>query len=181
MSRNHHLYRLIFRDADFRVVSSKKTGFMYKRIFFALIFATLSASVFSQMTIGSLYNDFANERDAERVSVGGLLMLVAKPFINKYGCGNISSVRVLSLEECAPEVKSRFNEQARKFRDKRYELFLNANDDDERTRIFLRFDKNTVREMVIISMGDEPALITLKGKIRPEDIERWMGSRHNEQ
>ena len=181
MSRIRHLFRLIFRDAIFLCRFIQKIKFMYRKIFIALIFAAFSVSVFPQMTISNLYNDFANEQNAEKVNVGGLLMLVAKPFINQYGGGSISSIKVLSLEECTPEVKTRFNEQAKKFRDKKYELFLNANEQDEKTRIFLRFDKNMVREMVIISMGDDPALITLKGKISPKDIEKWMSDRDNGQ
>ncbi|MDD3787483.1 MAG: DUF4252 domain-containing protein [Petrimonas sp.] len=154
---------------------------MNKRAFIIVLSGFLSLSVFSQMSFNSLYSNFSREENVEKVNLGGLLMLMAKPFVNKHTQGaSISSIKVLSLEDCTPEVKARFNNQARLFRDKRYELFVNSNEKDDKTRIYLRFDKNMVREMVIISMGDEPALISLKGKIRPEDIEKWTENTDDE-
>jgi hypothetical protein len=90
---------------------------------------------------------------------------------------NISGIKVLSLEECAPEVKQRFNESVSNLRDNRYETFLNTNDGSERTKILLRFDKNLIRELVIVTSGDDPALISITGKIDPKDIEKWSSKK----
>jgi hypothetical protein len=86
---------------------------------------------------------------------------------------------VLSLEECSPEVKQRFNERVSKLRDNRYETFLNTNDGRERTKILLRFDKDLIRELVIVTSGDDPALISITGKIDPKDIEKWSSKKRD--
>ena len=98
-------------------------------------------------------------------------MAIAKPFMDKHMSSKISSISVLSLDECSSEVKERFNRKALNFRDKDYELFVNSNDEDEKVRIFLRFHKDAIREMVVMTMGDSPTLVRLKGKISPADIE----------
>lgn len=87
-------------------------------------------------------------------------MLVAKPFMKKYTDGlNISSVKVMSFDECSQDVKLRFNALAERLNDDKYEVLLKANEKDEKTRIFARFQKNAIRELIIVSMGDEPALV----------------------
>ncbi|NMB04891.1 MAG: DUF4252 domain-containing protein [Bacteroidales bacterium] len=97
--------------------------------------------------------------------------MLAKPFMDDHGGGKLSSIRVLSLEDCPQEVKERFSRSALNFRDDDFELFLNANDDKEKARIFVKIKDQLIREMVIITMGDDPALVHLKGKFRPSDID----------
>ena len=53
-----------------------------------------------------------------------------------HGDGKLSSIRVLSLEDCPQEVKERFSRSALN-RDDDFELFLNAND-DRKARIFVK-------------------------------------------
>lgn len=145
---------------------------MKKRIAFIVLSCIWAAATYSQTSVSSLYGNFSREENVEKVNLGGLVMAMAKPFMEKGTAGvKISSVNVLSLESCTPEVKDRFNRQARDFKDKDYELFVNSNENNEKTRIFLKFEKDFIREMVIITTGNEPSLVRLKGKIRPSDIE----------
>lgn len=98
-------------------------------------------------------------------------MTLLYPFTRQYNGSRISSIHVLTLDDCSSQVKQHFNESALKFREKDYELFVNSNEDDETVRVFLKFHKNAIREMVVITMGNNPSLVHLKGKIKPEDIE----------
>ncbi len=133
--------------------------------------AVLAVTLYSQTSINRLYQDFSRETNVTKVNLGGLVMAFARPFMgNKMG-SKISSISVLSLDECSPEVKARFNKSALNFRDKDYELFVNSNEEDEKVRIFLKYHKDAIREMVVMTMGDSPTLVRLKGKISPADIE----------
>ena len=109
-------------------------------------------------------------------------MLLSKPFVAKYAEGlSISSVQVLSLDECSNDAKLRFNKLAERLNDDKYEVLLKANEKDEKTRIFARFQNEAIRELVIVTMGNEPALVRIKGKIRPEDVQNLVNSNNNEQ
>lgn len=154
---------------------------MDKRVLCVLLLTGLSLSMFSQVSFHNLYADFSNEEDVVKINIGGLLMGIAKPFIRKETSGvKISGMNLISLEDCSSDVKNRFNEQACVFRDDNYELFLNTNEKGERTRIFLRFDHDIVREMVIISTGDSPMMLRLKGKIKREDVHKFIESGKND-
>lgn len=155
-----------------------------KRLSFILLCGLLSASVFcqSRVSVEHLYNHFSHEENVEKVNVGGLLMFVAKPFMKKYAEGlQISSVKVMSFDACSQDVKLRFNALAERLNDDKYEVLLKANEKDEKTRIFARIQKNAIRELIIVSMGNEPALVRIKGRIRPEDVQKIMDSNNNGQ
>ena len=104
-------------------------------------------------------------------------MFFAKPFMGNQTDSKISSIRVLSLEECSDAVKQRFNSSVLRFNDNQYELFLSSNEEDEKVRLFLKFKKNKIREMVVMIMGESPALVQLKGKINLSDIEDLRNGR----
>jgi len=108
---------------------------MYKRIVSVLLFTALCSAMWAQISVNRLFNEFSGAENVEKVKLGGLLMSVAKTFERGNGeLANISGIKVLSLEECSPEVKQRFNERVSKLRDNRYETFLNTNDGRERTK-----------------------------------------------
>lgn len=155
---------------------------MNKKIFLiALIFA-IGVFGFSQERVDfkRLYNNFSQEKNVEKIKVSGLLMFVAKPFMYKHvKGGNVSSVQVLSLDDCPRDVKERFNTLAENFNDPQYELFIKSNEPLEKTRVFTRFEKNTIRELVIITMGKEPSLVRVKGKLRPDDVQNMINRGNN--
>lgn len=132
----------------------------------------LVVTLYAQTSLNALYNEFSRESNASNVNLNGLAMMIAKPFLENHSNSKISSIRVLSLDECTQEVKDRFNESALRFGDKQYELFVSSNEPDEKVRIFLKFQDSMIRNMVIITMGDSPELVQLKGKIKPSDIEK---------
>lgn len=144
---------------------------MNKRILFLIAACALTFALRSQTTVNALYQDFAHETNVTKVNLNGVVMALARPFLAKHTSSRITGISVLSLDDCPHHVKERFNNRALDFNDKNYELFVNSNDDDEKVRVFLRFHKNAIREMVVMTLGDSPALIRLKGKIKPSDIE----------
>ncbi|MGI6048540.1 MAG: DUF4252 domain-containing protein [Petrimonas sp.] len=155
-----------------------------KRLSLILLCGLLSTSVFCQSKVSfeHLYNHFSQEKNVEKVNVGGLLLLMTKPFMKQYANGlNISSVKVMSFNECSQDVKLRFNALAERLNDDKYELLLKANEKDEKTRIFARVQNEAIRELIIVSMGNDPTIVRIKGKIRPEDVQKLVNSNNNEQ
>ena len=125
----------------------------------------------SQTTLNEIYREFSHESNVSKVNLNGVVMFFAKPFMEKQTDSKISSIRVMSLEDCSDAVKQRFNHSLLQFDDNHYELFLSSNEDDEKVRLFLKFKNNKIREMVVMTMGENPALVHLKGRINLSDIE----------
>lgn len=152
---------------------------MKKRINIILLCGLLTSSVFcqSKVSYNQLYNRFAREKNVEKVNLSGLLMFMIKPLTAKYTGFNISGVSVMSLDECSREVKLKFNELAGRFDDDKYELLMMANDKNEKVRIFGNIRNDIIRELVIVTMGDDPAIVRIKGKIKPEDIHKLMNNK----
>jgi hypothetical protein len=149
---------------------------MDKRIFTVFTCSLLVLTLHSQTSLNALYRDFAHESNVSKVNLNGFVMMLARPFMDGTD-SKISSIRVFSLDECKQDVKDRFTDSALHFKDDRYELFINSNEKDEKVRIFFKFQDNMIREMVIMTMGDSPAFIHLKGKIKPSDIESLSNGR----
>jgi translation elongation factor EF-G len=150
---------------------------MNKRLLIIFTCSLLALSLYSQTSIEQLYRTFSKESNVEKVNLNELAMFMMRPFSNNDTESKITSISVLSLEDCSPEVKERFNKTALNFNDKDYELFVSSNEENEKVRIFLKFQKNFIREMVILSMGDEPAMVQLKGKISPSEIDKMKNGR----
>ncbi len=138
----------------------------------------LTSSIFcqSKVSYNQLYNIFAQERNVEKVNLSGLLMFMVKPLTSKYTGFNISGVSVMSLDECSRDVKLKFNELADRFDDDKYELLMMTNEKNEKVRIFGQLRKDVIRELVIVTMGDDPAIVRIKGKIKPEDIHKLVNN-----
>jgi translation elongation factor EF-G len=150
---------------------------MNKRIIAFLSCSLLVVSLCAQTSLNNLYSEFSNEKKAENVNIGGLLLKMANPSFGKKSDSKISSVRVLSLEECTADVKQRFNEKALNFNDRAFELFLSENEPNEKVRIHFKIQDDMIREMVIFTLGDNPAMVHIKGKIKPSDIEKMNNGR----
>lgn len=150
---------------------------MNKRLLIIFTCSLLALSLYSQTSIEQLYRTFSKESNVEKVNLNELAMFMMRPFSNNDTESKITSISVLSLEDCSPEVKERFKKTALNFNDKDYELFVSSNEENEKVRIFLKFQKDFIREMVILSMGDEPAMVQLKGKISPSEIDKMKNGR----
>ena len=149
---------------------------MNKRIIAFLSCSLLVVSLCAQTSLNNLYSEFSNEKKAENVNIGGLLLKMANPLLVKIRQQDFS-VRVLSLEECTADVKQRFNEKALNFNDRAFELFLSENEPNEKVRIHFKIQDDMIREMVIFTLGDNPAMVHIKGKIKPSDIEKMNNGR----
>lgn len=150
---------------------------MNKRFLIICTCSLLALTLYSQTSVNELYQSFAKESNVDKVNLNEFAMFLMRPFSDTDTESKITSISVLSLEECSPDVKNRFNKSALDFNDDEYELFVSANDENEKVRIFLKFQKEIIREMVILTMGDSPALIQLKGKILPSEIESMSNGR----
>ncbi|MDR0843941.1 MAG: DUF4252 domain-containing protein [Tannerella sp.] len=141
-----------------------------KKVLFILLALFLLAPVSqAQTTVEQLFKDVSKAKGIEHVNLGTLTMTFAGLFQDTMG---VDGVEVLSLTACEEAFKSKFNDAVRSLKDKAYETMLTSNEEGERVKILVKLQDEMIRELVVVSSGNSPALIRIKGKIKPSDIER---------
>lgn len=117
-----------------------------------------------------LFDDFGKQKDVTRVTVGPFLMKISSLFTETMG---VKSIEVLSFEECDGAVKERLRSAIQQLKDPHYETLVQSNEEGSRTKVMVRIDKDFIRELVVLTTdGGDDALIRIKGKIKPSDIEK---------
>lgn len=120
--------------------------------------------------VNTLFNEFSGKSGVEEVHLNSFEMSLIKSF-----CGSgddseiiraVKSVRVLDLNACSQEVKSRFLKKADQVKFPGYELLMEVKEEQEIVRIFLKRQDDFIRELVIVVTGEEASLIKITGKIK---------------
>ena len=120
-------------------------------------------------SMDKLFKEFAGKENVTRVTVGSLMLKLGSLFTETMGVENIE---VLDFDECSKDVKDHLSQAIRDLKDPRFETMLTSNEESSRTKIMVRIDKEMIRELVVFCTGNDNALIRIKGKIKPSDIEK---------
>ena len=118
-------------------------------------------------TVEQLFSNFSKEKNTVHVKVGSFAMTFAKIFTDTKG---VSGVEVYSFDECSNSVKERFNEAVKNLKDKSYETLVSTSENGERTKVLVKIKNDFISEIVVIAGGNDPALVRIKGKIKPDDV-----------
>ena len=119
----------------------------------------------AKYTIEQLFKEFSKEKNVTRVKLGGFAM----SFADTKG---VSGVEVYSFDECADNVKNNINTAIKNLDDSSYDTLVSTNEKGERTKVLVKIEKDFIKEIVVLTGGDDPALIKIKGKIKPEDVKK---------
>lgn len=123
-----------------------------------------------------LFNEFSGKENVTRVTVGKVMMKLSSMFTETMG---VEQIEVLAFEECSANVKENLETAIRNLKDPRFETMITANEEGSHTRIMIRIDQNIIRELVVLTSGNDSALIRIKGKIKPSDIEKVVKEHRN--
>jgi hypothetical protein len=117
-----------------------------------------------------LFKNFAKEKNVELVNIGRLALTFAKPFAQELK--GIASIQILNLEPCASGIKQRFSDEVGKLKNDGYELLMKAKDDEDKyVQILIKSKKDEIRELLIVTTGDEAVAVRVTGKIKLSDIQ----------
>jgi len=142
---------------------------MIKKGIVILTMITVCQATFGQRSVDRLFREFSNSPAATSVNIGKITMSFASLFTETMG---VDGVEVFSFDECAQEVKDRLATAVSNLKDAAYETMISSNENGERVRVLVRIDEEMIREMVVVVTGNSHALVRIKGKIKPEDIQR---------
>ena len=125
--------------------------------YIAILILILSCQAGYSQSMDKLFNDFANQKNATRVTIGPFLMKISSLFTETMG---VKSIEVLSFEECGSTVKNDLRTAIKKLKDPNYETMVNSNEGGSRTKVMVRIDKDIIRELVILTTdgGDDAVL-----------------------
>ena len=118
-------------------------------------------------TIEQLFEDFSKEKNTTHVKLGGFAMSLANIFTDTKG---VTGVEVFAFDECSKSIKDEINAAIKNIADSAYETLVSTNEKGERTKVLVKIEKDLIREIVVLAGGDDPALIRIKGKIKPDDV-----------
>lgn len=145
--------------------------------YIAILILILSCQAGYSQSMDKLFNDFSKQENVTRVTFGPFLMKIGSLFTETMG---VNSIEVLSFEECGSTVKDNLRTAIKKLKDPNYETMVNSNEKGSRTKVMVRIDKDVIRELVILTTdGGDDALIRIKGKIKPSDIEKVINDHKN--
>ena len=139
------------------IVLTKKSITM-KRLLALLAILLISQVGYGQQKMDQLFNAFRGESDVTSVNIGNITMKLASLFTETMG---VNGIEILEFDNCAQEVK-----------DSDYETMVTANERDSRTKVLVKIKEDMIRELVIFTTGSDNALIRIKGKISPSDLDR---------
>ena len=145
-----------------------------------IIFITLAAAIMSQPclseknvkmqqnTVDALFSNFSKDKKVTHVKIGGFIMSLARAFTDTKG---VTGVEVFSFDECDMPVKEKLNDAIKNLKDSSYETIVSTTQDGERTKVLVKIKDDYINEIVVIAGGSDPALVRIKGKIKPEDMQ----------
>jgi hypothetical protein len=106
--------------------------------------------------------------------MNSFVMALLRPFMTSAEMNGVKvkSLQVMDLSDCDPEVKQRFSERVMEIDDSMYERFVQVNDSEESVRIFAKMDGDAIRELVVLTTGDDAAFVRIRGRFRMSDLNK---------
>lgn len=139
--------------------------------YFVILTLILICQAGNSQTMNQLFNEFSNIEQINHVKIGNITMKLASVFTETMG---VDGIEVLEFGDCGNDIKERFAKAIKELNDPDFETMVTSNEKDSRTKVLVRIEKEMIREMVVLTTGNSNALVRIKGKIKPSDIEKVM-------
>lgn len=127
-------------------------------------------------TVNGLFRQFKDQPEAEYRNLAPLLMGVIKTFAideeDDKVIKSIKSIRVLDLEECAPEIRREYARKSRTLKPSGMEMLMQVKDEDEGTvRIWGKIKREKVKEVLVLTPDK---MVSIKGRFDLDKISQLI-------
>lgn len=122
--------------------------------------------------IDTFYKDFANQPGAEGYKVGKFLLAMAKP-LNKSLRG-LDLIEMVDLGNCSSAVKQQFKKQVQQIDTTKYTKAVSESSDGSEVFVYMVVKDETIREILVVTQGEESGFVYMKGKLKPEDLQEMQ-------
>jgi len=140
-----------------------------KILFILLALFSICPVIHSQKSVDQLFKDFSKEKGVEQVNIGNFTFKFASLFTDVMG---VNGVDVLSFDGCEKSIKEKLNQAITSLKDVNYETMVSVNEGSDRTKVLVRIKDESIKELIVLTTGDNPALVRIRGNIKPSDIEK---------
>lgn len=147
-----------------------------KKLLAILAILLISQTGYGQAKMNQLFDEFRKESDVTSINIGKITMKLANLFTETMG---VDGIEVLDFDHCSQNVKERLSNAIKNLKDPGYETMVTSNENNGRTKILVNLKDDTIRELVILTTGDDCALVRIKGRIKASDIERVVNEHKN--
>jgi len=140
----------------------------------------LPMAVLAQKTpVDKLFEKYANQKGFTTVNISGKLLGLAAQLDDEGDdvsnmLSSLTGIRVLTVDDEELNKKLDFYkelEQENFFKDNKFEVLMEVTDDDEVVRFLAKDAGNgKISDLLLVVGGDDNALISISGLIKPEDI-----------
>lgn len=141
-----------------------------KKILVIAIIALIAQLSYGQQKVEQLFNNFRTESDITSVNMDTITTKLA---LFKKSMG-VEGIEILRFNDCEQNVKERLDTAIKNLKDPAYETMIKSNKNNSRTRILVKIEENKIRELVILTTGDDYALIRLKGNMDPRHMGEFI-------
>jgi hypothetical protein len=142
---------------------------MIKKIIGIAMIALICQAGYGQKNVNQVFNEFSDYATANKVSIGGFMMKIAGMFEDTMG---VEKIDILNFDNNDNRTKERFSEAIRNLKDPSFETMINSNENGERVKVMVRIKDEVIRELVVLTSGNDPVMVRIKGKIKKSDIEK---------
>ena len=137
-----------------------------------LLFVTITISAEAISPVISKYKD---EKGVEVVDLDSFMMTMFKPVLKAQGMDmDINSLSVITLKKNSASEKTinRFKDDVTAaLKKKNMQPVVSVNEDDSNVKIYIDTKDDYISNLVVLVYeNNETALVNIKGKIKPEDI-----------
>lgn len=168
---------------------------IFASLFIALAMLSLTAFSSDARSVESLYRKYADVQGAESVSLGKFWLNLAKFAISMDEgeeaddsetdmalriLSNLTAIRVADLSDCSEEVIKRFKADAVGTDLDGYEAITKVRDGEDNVSILVRRNDGVISELLILSYGEDPAIIQLEGRITEQEASEFISAAMSE-
>lgn len=126
-------------------------------------------------TVNGLFRQFKDQPEAEYRNLAPLLMGVIKTFAideeDDKVIKSIKSIRVLDLEECAPEIRREYARKSRTLKPSGMEMLMQVKEDEGTVRIWGKIKREKVEEVLVLTPDK---MVSIKGRFDLDKISQLI-------
>jgi hypothetical protein len=158
-----------------------------KKLMLLTVLSITFTFVYGQKSIDALFDKYSGKDGFSTVTINGSLLKLAKLFDNDGDHHDdslpkgLTEIRILSQDDKTLKVGNFYDMVIKDIDLNSYEEFMRVKDSDQELRMLVRTEGNTFREFLLISGGEDNAIIQIKGELTFEDAKKLSHDAKNKE
>jgi hypothetical protein len=149
-----------------------------KKVLLLVILTITFTFAYGQKSIDALFDKYAGKDGFTTVTINGNLFKLSK-YLDKdadhnenFGSANISEIRILTQQDTTLKVENFYDMVIKDLDLNAYEEFMRIKETGQDMRMLVRAEGNKFKEFLLISGGEDNALIQIKGNLTINDAKK---------